>query len=113
MFVNNLWRHYKGGRYLSFGTGFLREELVVYRSLDSANLWLRPRRMWFEKVNGVQRFALITDQELASWALSQLNPQYISRGSPVAHQPIGMHTETNELLSVRWIGAGEFKLEHL
>ena len=56
--------HYKGNHYIVLGTVLhseTEEELVLYRSEKSEQLWVRPRTMFEEKVvvNGkkVERFA--------------------------------------------------------
>ena len=46
--------HYKGGLYKVIGTAIhseTGEELVVYKSLSDNKLWVRPKRMFLEKVN--------------------------------------------------------------
>ena len=46
------YRHYKGGFYEVIGTARhseTEEELVLYRS-SAGDLWVRPRRMFFEDV---------------------------------------------------------------
>jgi len=53
--------HYKGGKYALLhharrvGTG---EEVVVYRSLETSFVWVRPKAMFFGTLeNGTRRFA--------------------------------------------------------
>lgn len=50
---NGRYRHYKGGVYEVLGIAKhseTLEEMVVYRSLDGAHTWVRPRKMFLEDV---------------------------------------------------------------
>ena len=63
------WRHFKGNEYEVIGTARnseTLEEMVVYRALyGDGGLWVRPAKMWNEKVeyNGktVSRFTRCED----------------------------------------------------
>ncbi len=51
------YRHYKGNYYIVLGTvchSETEEELVLYRSEKSEQLWVRPRKMFEEtlEING-------------------------------------------------------------
>jgi hypothetical protein len=58
--------HYKGNYYIVVGTVLhseTEEELVLYRSEKSEQLWVRPRKMFEEKliINGkeIERFSYV------------------------------------------------------
>lgn len=57
------YQHYKGNLYEVLGVARhseTLEELVVYRQLyGNGGLWVRPRAMFEEQVNGLPRFAPI------------------------------------------------------
>lgn len=47
------YRHFKGGLYEVIGIAKhseTLEELVIYRSLQDQNLWVRPLSMWNERI---------------------------------------------------------------
>lgn len=49
----SLWQHYKGARYMIVGLGTYEstmEPVVIYRSLDTAKVWVRPLKEWEEEV---------------------------------------------------------------
>lgn len=51
---NKIYRHYKGGLYLSLGTALhseTLEEMIIYQSLKDNKFWVRPARMWEELVD--------------------------------------------------------------
>lgn len=53
-----IWRHYKGGIYNDIGLAYdtkTNEEMVVYED-TKGKLWVRPSKMFLEKVeiNGVK-----------------------------------------------------------
>jgi hypothetical protein len=55
-----LYRHYKGGLYEKLHDAThseTQEPVVVYRSVETGRVWVRPAAMWSETVGGVQRFA--------------------------------------------------------
>jgi hypothetical protein len=67
-----IWRHYKGGVYEIVGVAIhseTLEEMVIYKSLydgdkyKKGTIWVRPKLMWFEKVEWkrkkVKRFTQI------------------------------------------------------
>jgi len=57
------YRHFKGNLYEVIGTAKhseTLEEFVVYRALYGDNeLWIRPKKMFLETVNGIPRFEFI------------------------------------------------------
>jgi hypothetical protein len=63
MTARTVYRHYKGGRYevVTLATySETYEPMVVYRSLDNAQVWVRPSEMFFGVVtvdgNETRRF---------------------------------------------------------
>jgi len=47
------YKHFKGGIYELVGIGKnseTEEEMVVYKSVDTGKIWVRPKNMFFEKV---------------------------------------------------------------
>lgn len=72
--VSQYYRHFKGGKYkfLYFATFTeTREEMVVYQALyGERGIWVRPRSMFFEKVERdgkvMDRFAPISEEEALS-----------------------------------------------
>lgn len=53
MSAKTVYRHYKGGRYevVTLATySETYEPMVVYRSLDTAQVWVRPSEMFFGAV---------------------------------------------------------------
>lgn len=63
---NQLYKHYKGGVYVLLGEGRhseTEEDFVIYKQENAAQIWLRPKQMFFENVtiNGVvkPRFELV------------------------------------------------------
>ena len=61
--VGEIWRHYKGGRYIIIGLGVhteTEETMVIYSPVDDRNkVWIRPISMWFnviDKENNIIRF---------------------------------------------------------
>ena len=62
--IGKTYLHYKGNKYKVVGLAKhseTLEEMVVYESLKSGGLWVRPASMWNEIVDdkGTQRFTLI------------------------------------------------------
>lgn len=50
MSAKTVWRHHKGGRYEVVTLAIYsetHEPMVVYRSLDTAQVWVRPSEMFF------------------------------------------------------------------
>ena len=61
---NKIYRHYKGNLYkiLEFGKNSeTLEDMIIYQSLKSGNIWVRPYKMWNEIINeeGTLRFTSI------------------------------------------------------
>ena len=61
--AGDLYQHFKGEVYEVLGVAIhteTREELIVYRSLETGKMWMRPKKMFFgETDTGVPRFAKI------------------------------------------------------
>ena len=55
MVANGLYRHFKGGMYEVIGVARHSEDnmeaMVVYRPIDTNDLWVRPISMWNEIVS--------------------------------------------------------------
>ena len=52
--IGKIYRHYKGNRYKVLGIGKHSEnleEMVVYQSVKTGEIWVRPAKMWNEVVN--------------------------------------------------------------
>ncbi|MDO4978636.1 MAG: DUF1653 domain-containing protein [Candidatus Saccharibacteria bacterium] len=53
--VNRVYRHFKGDYYIVRGIcrhSETKEEMVIYQALyGDGELWVRPLKMWTEKVN--------------------------------------------------------------
>ncbi|UOF91288.1 DUF1653 domain-containing protein [Fodinisporobacter ferrooxydans] len=48
-----LYKHYKGNFYIVVGEGRhseTEEEFVIYQSVKEGSLWIRPKEMFYEKV---------------------------------------------------------------
>lgn len=59
--VGRTYRHFKGGRYelLYHGTDEATlEPVVIYRSLETDEIWVRPLAAWCERVGEQRRFTL-------------------------------------------------------
>lgn len=58
--MNNIYKHYKGGKYILLNTAThseTKERLVVYKSLTDNQVWCRPERDFFEILpHGKPRF---------------------------------------------------------
>ena len=62
--INKTYRHYKGGIYkiINFARhSETEEEMIVYQSQTSNDIWVRPKKMWNEIVdeNNTLRFTLM------------------------------------------------------
>jgi len=69
MIQKGIYQHFKGGYYEVIGIAThseTNEQMVVYQSLRNHSLWVRPLKMWEEKVerNGCvyQRFTYIGEK---------------------------------------------------
>ena len=65
-----VYRHFKGARYFVSGVAVhsqTRERMVVYLSMETGVLWVRPETMFVEEVEykgkKVPRFECIEDEE--------------------------------------------------
>ena len=64
--VGQIYRHFKGNIYKVIAIAKHsenEEEMIVYQSQEHGDIWVRPKRMWLEKVdnNNTLRFNLIED----------------------------------------------------
>lgn len=61
----SLWRHFKGGVYRILHLARIEatlETVVVYHSLSSDDVWVRPLEVWLEEVRpGVPRFVPVEE----------------------------------------------------
>ena len=60
--VTKIYRHYKGNLYKVIALAKHSEtceEMVIYQSVKTNEVWARPKEMWFEVVdkNGTLRFS--------------------------------------------------------
>lgn len=61
--INKTYKHYKGNLYkiIAFAKhSETAEEMIVYQSLKTGDIWVRPKSMWNEIVDseGTLRFTL-------------------------------------------------------
>ena len=61
--VGKIYKHYKGNLYkiIAFAKhSETTEDMIVYQSVKNNDIWVRPKKMWNEKVdkNGTLRFTL-------------------------------------------------------
>ena len=62
--IGKIYRHYKGNIYKIIGLGKHSEtceDMVVYQSVKTGDVWIRPKSMWNEVVdgNGTLRFTIV------------------------------------------------------
>lgn len=62
--IGKTYKHYKGNIYKIIAIGKCSEtleDLIVYQSVKDSQVWVRPARMWNEKINNSEtlRFTLI------------------------------------------------------
>lgn len=62
--VNKLYKHYKGNLYKIIALAKhseTSEDLIVYQSIRTGDVWVRPRYMWNEVVDeqGTLRFTML------------------------------------------------------
>lgn len=62
--VGKMYKHYKGNVYKIIALGKHSEtveDMVVYQSVKTGEVWVRPKRMWNENVgdNKILRFTLL------------------------------------------------------
>lgn len=60
--VSKIYKHYKGNLYKVIALAKHSEtceEMVIYQSIKTNEVWARPKKMWFETVNeeGTLRFS--------------------------------------------------------
>ena len=61
--IGKTYRHYKGNVYKIIALAKhseTTEDMIVYKSVEKGDIWVRPKRMWNETVNekGTLRFTL-------------------------------------------------------
>jgi len=69
-FKKGTYKHFKGGLYealfLAKNSENPKEDLVVYKSLENGQVWVRPAKMFFEEVKREEyegpRFALVGEK---------------------------------------------------
>lgn len=60
--TNGIYRHFKGNLYTVIGIAEhteTREDLVIYRSHKSGEIWARPASMWNDIKDGRRRFTYL------------------------------------------------------
>jgi len=60
-----LYRHFKGGLYRVLGFAIHTETLetmVIYCDVETNAIWVRPIKMFCEKVSDVQRFTEVEEE---------------------------------------------------
>lgn len=61
--TGKLYKHYKGNIYKIIALGKhseTREDMVVYQSVTNGDIWVRPQKMWNDKIdNNTFRFTLV------------------------------------------------------
>ena len=61
--VGKIYKHYKGNLYKIIALAKhseTTEDMIVYQSVKDNDIWVRPQKMWNEKIdkNGTLRFTL-------------------------------------------------------
>lgn len=61
--IGKIYKHYKGNKYriINFAKhSETLEEMIIYESVDSENVWARPKNMWNDIIDekGTLRFTL-------------------------------------------------------
>lgn len=67
--MTNLYRHFKGGLYIFLGYARhseTKEEMVVYITVPTKEVWVRPKALW---------------EEIVRWPDGQMRPRFIADGS--------------------------------
>lgn len=64
--IGKIYKHYKGNKYkiIEFAKhSETLEDMIIYKSLDTGKVWVRPYKMWNETVDnsGTLRFTLIEE----------------------------------------------------
>ena len=64
--IGKTYKHYKGNKYkiIEFAKhSETLEDMIIYKSLDTGKVWVRPYKMWNETVDnsGTLRFTLIEE----------------------------------------------------
>lgn len=65
--VGKIYKHYKGNIYKIIALAKhseTEEEMIVYQNIEKGDIWVRPKKMWNEKVNNTFRFKLINNQKI-------------------------------------------------
>lgn len=60
--IGGVYKHFKGNKYKIIALAKhseTEEEMIVYQNIEKGDCWVRPKRMWNEKVNNQHRFTLL------------------------------------------------------
>ena len=61
--IGKIYKHYKGTFYKIIALGKhseTEEDMVVYQSVKNGDVWIRPKKMWNEKIDSnTLRFTLM------------------------------------------------------
>ncbi len=61
--IGKIYKHYKGNIYKIIALGKhseTEEDMVVYQSVKNGDIWIRPKKMWNEKIDSnTLRFTLL------------------------------------------------------
>lgn len=60
--VGRIYQHFKGNKYKIIALAKhseTEEEMVVYQNIEKDDCWVRPKKMWNEKVDNKYRFTLL------------------------------------------------------
>ena len=81
--IGKVYRHFKGNYYFIENIGYdseTTERLVIYKPIysriDNRSLWIRPEKMFFEKIDK-NRTDNITKQEIRFKLVEELSNNYI------------------------------------
>ena len=81
--IGKVYRHFKGNYYFIENVAYdseTMERLVIYKpiysNLDNRSLWIRPEKMFFEKIEK-NREDNITGQEIRFKLVEELSDNYI------------------------------------
>ena len=63
--IGKTYKHYKGNIYKIIALAKhseTEEDMIVYQSVKNGDIWVRPRKMWNEKIApNILRFTLLDD----------------------------------------------------
>ena len=52
--IGKVYKHYKGNKYQVLALAKhseTSEDMIVYQNIEKGDVWVRPKRMWFEIVD--------------------------------------------------------------